>query len=165
VKTASDPLAGQISRDAKERTIAELGALAVPADVSFTNDSVRAGDVERTVFHITVRLLTAHTLADHDIHVVVSDLRSKRSMVVEIPDVACAGPDRSPFRDLMFKARRNFEDECGGLPGPTKRALHGTAEIEGVGFFDKVNHATGTAPNGLELHPVIRFTSKNCTKS
>ena len=39
--------------------------------------------------------------------------------------------------------------------------LSGTATINGVGFFDRP-HATGHAPGGIELHPVLFFTSTDC---
>jgi len=37
--------------------------------------------------------------------------------------------------------------------------LTGTATVTGVGFFDFLHGQTGVAPNGIELHPVIGFTS------
>jgi hypothetical protein len=36
--------------------------------------------------------------------------------------------------------------------------LSGTATIEGVGFLDFLHGQRGVAPNGIELHPVLRFT-------
>jgi hypothetical protein len=29
--------------------------------------------------------------------------------------------------------------------------------IKGVGFWDEIHGQTGVAPNGIELHPVLRF--------
>jgi hypothetical protein len=30
--------------------------------------------------------------------------------------------------------------------------------VTGVGFFDAMHGQAGVAPNGIELHPVLRFT-------
>jgi hypothetical protein len=35
--------------------------------------------------------------------------------------------------------------------------LQGTATIDGVGFFDFLHGQRGVAPNGIELHPALRF--------
>ena len=40
--------------------------------------------------------------------------------------------------------------------------LTGKATIRGVGFFDFLHGQTGVAPNGIELHPVLRFTNATC---
>ena len=29
--------------------------------------------------------------------------------------------------------------------------------VTGVGMFDTLDHAEGTSPNGIELHPVIKI--------
>jgi hypothetical protein len=42
------------------------------------------------------------------------------------------------------------------------RTLNGTATISGVGFFDKTHGQNGGADNGIELHPVLRFSSSTC---
>jgi hypothetical protein len=41
------------------------------------------------------------------------------------------------------------------------KQLTGTATIEGVGFFDR-SHAIGHVPDGIELHPVVFFSSTDC---
>jgi hypothetical protein len=40
--------------------------------------------------------------------------------------------------------------------------LKGTATVTGVGFFDIIHGQTGVAPNGIELHPVLRFSNSTC---
>jgi hypothetical protein len=58
----------------------------------------------------------------------------------------------------------------GSWPKPVRQSvrqyLKGTATVTGVGFFD-VKHSTpqtGVAPNNIELHPVLRVSSANCTR-
>jgi len=36
-------------------------------------------------------------------------------------------------------------------------SISGSASVTGVGFFDFLHGQTGVAPNGVELHPVLRF--------
>jgi hypothetical protein len=36
--------------------------------------------------------------------------------------------------------------------------LTGTATITGVAFFDVIHGQCGVAPNGIELHPVVKFS-------
>jgi hypothetical protein len=64
----------------------------------------------------------------------------------------------------MIRDARNAFLDCKGLmPSADKpfRKLTGTATINGVGFFDRP-HATGHAPHGIELHPVLSFSSSDC---
>jgi hypothetical protein len=61
----------------------------------------------------------------------------------------------------MRRARRSFERACGSTAG-SFRSLHGTATIDGVGFFDAIHGQRGIAPNGIELHPVTRFRATSC---
>jgi hypothetical protein len=41
--------------------------------------------------------------------------------------------------------------------GDKYRSLSGTATVSGVIFFDFLHGQRGVAPNGIELHPVLRF--------
>lgn len=162
IKTASDPQIHDVLPQAREASsVAKLALIGRPPKVGYGRVTQRTGSAEHTVYAVTARLETAHVLPDHDIHLVIADRRSGKQMVVELVDVACDGPDRSPFRDRMFEARRSFESAC-GQPTTKKKALRGTAHIEGIGFWDKPNHASGTLDNGLELHPVLAFHARSC---
>src|SRR2546427_3041 len=68
----------------------------------------------------------------------------------------CTVGPAPPARRMMRRARSASLPACGG-----EGTLAGTATITGVGFFDPP-HATGAAANGIELHPVLGFTSRNC---
>jgi hypothetical protein len=62
----------------------------------------------------------------------------------------------------MKKARNAFGDAC-RVPGSSHfTKLEGRATILGVGFFDFLHGQTGVAPNGIELHPVLRFMKATC---
>jgi hypothetical protein len=82
-------------------------------------------------------------------------------MIVEMPSADCIARASSVARRKMRAARRSFERVC-GPPPDTFETLHGTATIDGVGFFDLIHGQTGHAPNGIELHPVTRFRATSC---
>jgi len=48
-------------------------------------------------------------------------------------------------------------DACGSLSTSWFTKLRGNVRIKGVGFWDEIHGQTGVAPNGIELHPVLRF--------
>jgi hypothetical protein len=83
-------------------------------------------------------------------------------MIVEFPDPACVNAAPA-IKKMMRDARNAFLAHRGLMPSADKpfQQLNGTATINGVGFFDPP-HATGHAPNGIELHPVLFFSSTDC---
>jgi hypothetical protein len=62
----------------------------------------------------------------------------------------------------MKNARNAFGDACGVPGSSTFTKLKGRATIRGIGFFDFLHGQTGVAPNGIELHPVLRFMDATC---
>ena len=84
-------------------------------------------------------------------------------MVVEFPLTGCIANSASTTNpQRMAGAKAALLKACGKLHQPTTsmRKLTGTATITGVGFFDKSHGQGGGADNGIELHPVIGFTSR-----
>jgi hypothetical protein len=62
----------------------------------------------------------------------------------------------------MKNARNAFVAAC-GMPGNSSfTRLTGKATIRGIGFFDFLHGQTGVAPNGVELHPVLKFANASC---
>jgi hypothetical protein len=125
-------------------------------------------DVERRTYRVHARLVEARYLGDrredHDIHLVIGAPGGQREMVVEVTDVTCPGAASSFARDRMLAGRAEFEKACGGLPPQRFVAYQGSATIVGVGFFDRRHGQGGLARNGIELHPVLRFQSSDCTR-
>jgi hypothetical protein len=58
----------------------------------------------------------------------------------------------------MQAARLAVVAACGFAPNSNFHHLTGSATITGIPFFDFLHHQTGHAPNGIELHPVLKFT-------
>jgi hypothetical protein len=62
----------------------------------------------------------------------------------------------------MRRARRHLRAACGIPHSSSFTHLRGKATITGVGFFDLRHGQAGQAPNGIELHPVLKFTDASC---
>src|SRR5829696_1783717 len=154
-KTMTDAAARSVNLTPRLSTIAALGRLSAPARLG-----LRFGRTERTNFRLHVRLLSAKIEADGDVHLVIASLTSGRTMIAEFPSSACSG--RSFAATRMQHARAAFELACGVQSRSGFTNLTGTATITGVGFFDFIHHQRGVARNGIELHPVLRFSATGC---
>jgi len=162
VKTLSDPDATRVNFQPRTTTVTALRSLRPPARLPKT----RISPVEFRTYRMTAVLVEAKRDEDRDIHLVIADPAHRtRTMIVELPDVACQGPAGSVKRTQMQSARRRFEDACGVPSRSHFKQLRGTATITGVAFFDDIHHQRGVAPNGIELHPLLSFVSTSCQPS
>lgn len=76
--------------------------------------------------------------------------------------MACSSGATQGAKTRMKNARNAFIAAC-GVPGASSfTKLKGKATIRGIGFFDFLHGQTGVAPNGIELHPVLRFMDATC---
>jgi hypothetical protein len=78
-------------------------------------------------------------------------------MIVEFPNARCLKRTGPNNRRRIAAARRVLVRACGAASSSRFTLLSGTASITGVAFFDVLHGQRGVAPNGIELHPVIRF--------
>jgi hypothetical protein len=154
VKTLSDTTAGLVRLAPRTTTIAQLVRLAEPPSVGSTT---RARGPETTLFTLRARLVELRQEDDGDIHLVISDPRSGATMIAEFPADYCTLTTAPALRTKMRHAREALVAAC-GTASESFRSLRGTAEVTGVGFFDAMHGQTGVAPNGVELHPVLRFS-------
>jgi hypothetical protein len=152
VKTLTDGGAKLVRQQPRRASISYLRSLPQPPDVTYdrTHDHV-----ELQVFRISAILSEAKDEDDGDMHLIVGDpAHASATLVVEFPAAACARHAPARLRRQMSRARSAFIRACGGAG-----YLHGAATITGVGFWDRP-HASGAAPNGIELHPVLSFKGK-----
>ena len=87
-----------------------------------------------------------------DIHLILSDTEGNR-LIAEVPDANEVGTWAKPF----VEAVRTKLFEYFGRPTTklkTPRTI-GPVFVVGMPFFDKKEHGTGAAPNGIEIHPVL----------
>jgi hypothetical protein len=117
--------------------------------------SSRSPEAART-YDVRAQVIEAKIEDDEDIHLVIASRRyPHRTMIVEFPNPRCVA---SGFkRDRMRAARREVLDACGSFSTSSFTTLRGNVRIKGVGFWDEIHGQTGVAPNGIELHPVLRF--------
>jgi hypothetical protein len=107
---------------------------------------------------VSVRLLAFKAEADSDVHLVIADPRhASRTMIAEFPAAGCAPRASASARRRMRAARAALITACGEPSSGHFTDLSGTASITGVAFYDVLHGQNGVAPNGIELHPVLRF--------
>jgi hypothetical protein len=162
VKTLSDKREELVSYAPHDTSIGRLRNKAAP-DIG--KNTPRIEGVETTTYRMRARLLKFKFEDDRDIHLVVGVPSSpKKTMIVEFPDPTCPGAKDSPKKARMASARSALINSCGKPPSASSkfRDLKGTATVTGVGFFDIIHGQTGVAPNGIELHPVLRISNSSC---
>jgi hypothetical protein len=158
VKILSDPRANLVDFTPHGTSVAHLRELTPPEHLG-----ARIGGVETTTYRVRATLVSMKREEDSDIHLVIADRRDPaRTMIVEFPASYCTLGAAPPARAKMSSARRAIQRACGTASASEFTPLHGTATIDGVGFFDFKHGQTGIAPNAIELHPVLRFSSDSC---
>jgi hypothetical protein len=161
VKTLSDSSAGAVDLAPRPQTVDGLRASTPPR---LSASTPRIPGVETSTFTVEAALLRMTLEDDRDIHLVIADPADRsRTMIVEFADPACQGPVESGQQAHMAAARAAFEASCGTPVHGGFRMLSGRATITGVGFFDVLHGQSGVAPNGIELHPVLRVEGVTCT--
>jgi hypothetical protein len=155
VKTLSDQAASQVDYTSKPSFVRRLRTLDPPSSLS--TDTPRIEPVEFTTYRVRAKLVGAVVEDDHDVHLVIRSPASRRkTMIVEFPYARCNGAKDSKKRAAMKRARAALSNACGGI-GTSFVDLRGRVRVTGVGFWDEIHGQTGVAPNGIELHPVLRF--------
>lgn len=162
VKTLSDSGAAKVDFAPIATTVSALRSEKLPV---VGRDTARLPGIETRTVTVEAQLISAKGQDDHDIHLVIADLSDRaKTLIVELPDVGCSGPNQSAKRPEMEQARRDFVAACGEPPKSkfvTYRA-GATATITGVVFVDEVHGQRGVAPNGVEIHPVLKIEVKGC---
>jgi hypothetical protein len=158
VKTLQDPAATRINRVALQTTIGKLTRLTAPR---LRPANTRIAPVELRTYRVRARLI-AMTLTDaSDIKLVIADSRTGVNMIAKFPAPWCTLNAPPALKALMNKARTAVETAC-GTPGANFAIIGGNATITGVGYFESVHGQRGVAPNGIEIHPVLGFSAKEC---
>jgi hypothetical protein len=163
IKTLSDAAVSSVDLAPRPGSVASLRALTVPR-VGF--GTPRIPNIETVTYTLQATLLRMAREDDHDIHVVIAEPGdASQTMIVELPDPGCAGVVDSARRAEMAAARRAFELACGQAVHGTFTQLSGNATLTGVAFVDVIHGQSGVAPNGIELHPVLRVEAITCSRA
>lgn len=141
VKTLLDDDRDSVSFNAEPTSIAALVSLPKPRESLRRRQRLT---LERRTFRVRAILMAQSLQDDLDMHLVLAD-PSDRSMVLiaEIPDSSCAlGSGQA---HAFAEARRAAKLLPIGIE----------IEVTGIAFWDDEHGQSGSAPNGIELHPVI----------
>ena len=148
IKTLTDADRNKVDFTPKEATVGWLVSQQSPAHLPADR---RIAPVEKQTYKVRGRLVSYKLEEDEDIHVVIADVKdANKTMIVEIPSPECAGACASGHAEEFRKARAVIT----GLPDQVAGV---TLVVTGVGFFDLLHGQIGAAPNGIELHPVLRI--------
>lgn len=143
VKTLMDADAGRVGGEAEPTTIAALASMPKPGEA---RPHDRRLPLELRRFRVRATLTGRREQSDGDIHLLLADpARSGAQLIGEIPDSACALESR--HASDYAEARRVLDRLADGVE----------LDVEGIAFWDDEHNVLGAAPNGLELHPVIRI--------
>jgi hypothetical protein len=114
-------------------------------------------EAETTIWEINATLIEYKeergSTGDNDYHLVIRDGQGL-TMVAEIPKQNCVSTTPQPLRNMIKQARADFDAHFTVTGGFTPTSTK--VRITGPGFFDRP-HASASAPNGIEIHPVIKI--------
>lgn len=156
VKTLADPDAPHIHKTAVKGTVDALAHLPVTVGIG----GARGVGAELTRVKVSAKLVGIKAESDGDFHLVIKDPGTGMKMIVEFPNQGCTHGATAALRAKMQAARVAVVDTCGFMPNSGYHHLTGDVTVTGVPFFDFLHRQTGHAPNGIELHPVLRFTGQ-----
>jgi hypothetical protein len=160
VKTLSDARAAAVDPTPRSATVDALRGLPQPR---VGLNTPRVTGVETTTYEIQVDLVRMSLEADEDIHLVVAEPgNASHTLIVEFAAPSCQGVTESTARAQIAAARSGFAQVCGMPSRAAFAPLSGSARLTGVGFFDVFHGQNGVAPNGIELHPVMRVDQLSC---
>ncbi len=157
IKTLSDADRGRVDFRPVDATIDELIALPRPPH---RPEHRRLGPTETTTYRVIACLGIYDTIPedDGDVHLVIGHIDRNVSMITEIPNPRCSGVCASGVGEVFAAARDSIRAILeSGVVSPECNNDVPLIEVTGVGFFDHIHHQNGVAPNGIELHPVLRI--------
>lgn len=155
-KTLTDPGAGSVNTSPRDTTINAMQGLS-----AHPTAGGRVAPFETHTWRLTdARVQGIRFQSDGDIHLVVAD-RSGRTIDAELPNPSCTTGAPPALRAKMEQARQAVFAAYGDGAGKGFHPIRGTTTLTGVGFFDFPHQSAGAgaAPNAVELHPVLSFTS------
>ena len=117
---------------------------------------------EYNVYSVECFLIGYKSEDDHDIHIIVEDIATDETMIVEIVDPECQNIKNNSRFPQMSETYLWFLKNI-GKPGRSFIFLqqHPKVIITGVGFWDYLHGQKGMANNGRELHPVLKIQLTN----
>lgn len=156
-KTLQDPGAQLINFSPIATTVHALREPKAPGNLRKIAPSIRL-DQEKQVYTVHALLIGFKKEGDSDYHLVLADpVDRKKTMIAEIPAPTCASKKYA----AQFVAAAKFIESLGHA-SPKFRTLAKPVPVTvtGVFFFDFIHGQTGVAPNGAEIHPVLKISTQ-----
>jgi hypothetical protein len=148
VKTMTDPRAIKVNLTPEADTIESLTALAAP-----TEPIERQGDIELKTLEVKGKIVVAKLEQDKDVHMVLRDPATKKTMIIESVSPDCAAG--SVVVSQITQVRKDVEAQFPEAAVGGRQETDIDVIVTGVGFFDRLHGQEGVAANGIELHPVL----------
>lgn len=157
VKTLQDPDAKLIIFTPIETTVHALREPKPPGNLRAINPKVRLAP-EKQVYTVHALLIGFKKEGDSDYHLVLADpVDRKKTMIAEIPALNCASKKYA----VQFIAAAKLIESLGHATPKFKTLVKPVpVTVTGVFFFDFIHGQTGVAPNGAELHPVLKISTQ-----
>jgi hypothetical protein len=153
VKTLTDKDASSVKRKVLYTTIPDL--IKLDPGKSIGLKTPRFG-IEFNTYEINCKIKYWIREDDGDLHLVLVDVNdSTKTMIGEIPNLSCDS--------IAVKTNKNNKNFVATEQEFLKYALKkhmvkdGVYRVKGIGFFDKKHGQTGLAPNGIEIHPILKI--------
>lgn len=111
---------------------------------------------ETVVYEIECFVIGYKKEPDRDIHVIVEDINTDETMVIEIMSPDCPEVKNTSRHKLAIELYQWFTENI-GVPRTSFTFLkdHKRINLTGVGFWDYLHGQKGMANNGREIHPVL----------
>lgn len=156
VKTLADEDATTVAMTPVSSTVAELNSFAAPTRADLDAKPASRFPEELKTYKVTGILVGFKREADEDFHVVLRDLATTDTMVVEFPASECVqAREQEQTGSLQEAFAQRFGKPSAKFRNVEKHKMK--IEVVGVGFFDFIHGQTGVAKNGFELHPVLSW--------
>ena len=150
VKVGTDPDASLVNINATtSQSITYLRGITAPVSPPL---NARVQPTEITNFVVNATLVEYKLENDSDYHMVIKDAAGN-TMIAELVDPACVSG--GPFKSLITSARATFDAKY--TASSSFKTANVPVQLTGVAFFDFQHGQTGVAPNGIELHPVLKI--------
>lgn len=122
---------------------------------------VKRDETEMTVLSMDCYILGFKKEKDKDFHIIVKDVNSEESMVIEIISSECSDVQKTSRFEQIKQVQEWFPENI-GVPHNKFKMLDEPklVTITGVGFWDFLHGQKGMAANGREIHPVLTMTLK-----
>ena len=158
IKTGTDTTAVTVdTKVSVPSSVSLMGAIAAPASLPA---STRVSPVEKSVYVVDATLTQYRMSDDSDYHLVLVDSAGK-TMIAELPHPDCVG-ESSPFKAAIASARTAFNSQLRATS--SFKTISVPVRVVGIGFLDDIHGQSGVAPNGIELHPVLKIEFRPTTQ-